>query len=638
MEEQTKSAILVITSEHVDLLLHHWSHMFDKDYCHELMSKLEERVQSFYVDLLTESKEKEQVIKDDISALQAEASDLMRLLHKNVDIGEMPMGMPLVVWDQKLDHSIEHLREELRVHRAEICELLLQQEMLCEELGELPLPLLADPLPKPEEKAAFCKHLDHLRALRTRRMEELFQLRSKIKEDMKLLEIRVHTAAEEHLLSQANQSLTPDVFAKLRSMQKLFAEQMAELREAIDNTREKIHVLWERLPESDEFAMRRVCEAKEYTQRTYDVLREELHRCQELRRKNMKCLIDQLREEIQKWWELTLKSHQERKRFANFYNDCYNEDLLELHELELDDLKSFYNSNREIFELFSSRAEIWARMEALEAKTNDPNRYNNRGGQLLKEERERKAISSKLPKIEQQITELVKAYELRTQTPFLVHGEDILERMANDWERLRLVKEQSSARKNTVTTPSTRGKMLPPAAPGSTTARTPMSLKKMSTMSSSTMSLRKTPSNWKLASLTGSAAKTTGNLHKRKFPDSSSSAKALTPNAKRSLMKTFKASQELRKSYRSPVVIQQKVIKPQIKKVHLLENTLRRSSGLGRRSHGAPSKKVRARLPVHGFRVQTSASDESDATYDSFEKSIEPAARSSVLPQTKKAF
>ncbi|EDV92171.1 GH24767 [Drosophila grimshawi] len=604
--------------------------MFDKDYCHKLMSKLEERVQSFYVDLLTESKEKEQAIKDGISALQAEASDLMRLLHKNVDIVEMPMGMPLVVWDQKLDHSIEHLREELRVHRAEICELLLQQEMLCEELGELPLPLLADPLPKPEERAAFCKHLDHLRALRTRRMEELFQLRSTIKEDMKLLEIRVHTAAEEHLLSQANQSLTPDVFAKLRSMQKLFAEQMAELREAIDNTREKIHVLWERLPESDEFATRRVCEAKEYTQRTYDVLREELHRCQELRRKNMKCLIDQLREEIQKWWELTLKSHQERKRFANFYNDCYNEDLLELHELELDDLKSFYNSNREIFELFSSRAEIWARMEALEAKTNDPNRYNNRGGQLLKEERERKAISSKLPKIEQQITELVKAYELRTQSPFLVHGEDILERMANDWERLRQVKEQqSSTRKNTVTTSSIHRKMLPPAAPGSTVSRTP--LKDMSAMSSSTMSLRTTPSNWKLASMKGPTAKTTGNLHKRKISNSDNFDREETANAKRSLIRTLnsvKASPKLRKPIQRLAVGQQTARSQ--KKVHILENTMRRSAGVGRRSLSSKHRRHKLVPPV--IQVQEASSSEDEDEVQKY-KHFEPPARSSELPK-----
>ncbi|EDW65880.1 protein regulator of cytokinesis 1 [Drosophila virilis] len=653
MTEQTqKSDILAVTSDHVDRLFSKWSYMFDEEYCLILKSKLGDRVKNFYSDLLTESNEKEQLIKDEISGLQAEAADLRRLLHRNLEIGEKPEDMPLDVWLQKLDKSIEHLREELRIRRAEICELLLQQDQLCEELGELPLPLLADPLPKPEEMSSFCKHLEHLRAERTRRLEELFQLRSQIKQDMRLLGIRPDTAAEEHLLSQANQSLTPNIFEKLRFMQKEFAAQVLELRERIDDMREKIHVLWERLQESDEFAMRRVREAEEYTQATYDVLKEELQRCQELRRQNLKTFIEQLRVEIQKWWDLTLKSQQERKRFSNFYNEWYNEDLLELHELELDDLKSFYNSNKEIFELFASRAEFWARMEALEAKANEPNRFNNRGGQLLKEERERKAIGTKLPKIEQQITELVQAYEMRHKSPFLVHGENILEHMANDWVRLRQAKElQSSARKQGGTASSTQGKMLPPAAPGSMAPRTPLSLRNTSALSASTMSLRKTPSNIKMSSMTGSAAKTTGNLHKRKLPPSGNGGKVLTPNAKRNLMKTLsslKASPALRMSVPRPVAVTQKTLKTHIRKVRVLETTLRRSSGLGRRSMSHTAKRERTKLPPPDIYVEPPSSDDNDEnlvveiahddTYNTFEKSIEPAARSSILPKEVGSF
>ncbi|XP_034489936.1 protein regulator of cytokinesis 1-like [Drosophila innubila] len=568
----TKSAILETTSKHFDQLHIKWSHMFDTDYCLELMHKLEERVRHFYIDLLTESDEKERSIRDGISALREEASEVRRLLHKSVDIGEMPEDMPLTVWQQRLVESIEHLREELRERRAEICELLLQQEELCEELGELPLPLLADPLPKPQEMLVFSEHLTRLRAERTRRLEELFQLRSQIKQDMKVLELTPQTAADEQLLSQANQSLTPDIFKSLRCMQQRFAAQVVELHERVDDMRQKIHVLWERLQETDEFAMRRVREATKYTQRTYDVLNEELQRCQQLRSQNLKMFIEQLRLEIRKWWDLTLKSQQERKRFSNYYDDWYNEDLLELHELELDDLKSFYSENREIFELFASRAEFWARMEALEAKANEPNRFNNRGGQLLKEERERKAIGSKLPKIERQITELVQAYELRTGSPFLVHGENILEHMASEWVRLHQAKEQqNSARKHVVTTPSGTGKMLPPAP---TAPRTPLSQRNVSAMSAFTMYLPEAPSNWQLTSMTKSAAKTTGNLYKRKR-QSESNSKVETPKAKRSLTRTLnslKASPVMRKPSQRLLVKRQKLTKSPLWKVRVLKD------------------------------------------------------------------
>ncbi|KAH8411490.1 hypothetical protein KR215_005366, partial [Drosophila sulfurigaster] len=615
---RAKAAMLAATSKNFDILDKKWSQMFDKEYCQELILKLEERVRNFYMDLLTESDEKEKYILDSIDALKVEASEITRLMHRNVDIGEKPEDMPLIVWEQKLDKSIEHLREELRARRNEICELLLQQEELCEELGEQPLPLLADPLPKPQEMCAFEKHLERLRAERTRRIEELFKLRSEIKADMKVLQLLPLTAEDERLLSQANQCLTPKMLEKLRVMRAEMAAQVVELRERIDDMREKVEVLWERLQETDEVTMQRVREATKYSQRTYDVLSAELQRCQKLRRQNLKTFIEQLRLEISKWWDLTLKSEQERKRFSNYYNDWYNEDLLELHELELDDLKSFYNDNKEIFELFASRAEIWTRMVALEAKANEPNRFNNRGGQLLKEERERKAISSKLPKIEQQISELVQAYELRTRSPFLVHGENILEHMANEWVHLRQAKEQqSSARKQQVTST----KMLPPVPP-----RTPLGHKNMSALSASTQSLRNTPSNWKLASISNSASKTTGNLHKRKLPNGDANSKQETPHAKRNLLKALTpmkkaaghhiSNQHLltTPSSRQQQQLQttQKAGKSPMKKVRVLKDTMRRSSGMGRRSVGHATKKTRNKATIPEIRIRPPSGDEND--------------------------
>ncbi|KAH8279037.1 hypothetical protein KR044_009230, partial [Drosophila immigrans] len=621
---QVKAAILASTSQDIDDLIRKWSQMFDTEYCQELMLKLEERVRTFYIDLLSESDEKEKCMLESIGALKAEAAEITRLLHKGVDVGEKPEEMSLVVWEQTLDKSIEALREELRARRDEICELLLQQEELCEELGEQPLPLLADPLPKAEEIGAFGQHLERLRAERTRRMEELFQLRTQIKADMKVLELYPHPA-DERLLSQANQCLTPTMLEKLRVMRAEMGAQVVELQERIDEMRQKIEVLWERLQEEDEVAMRRVRNASsEYNQRTYEMLRAELERCQKLRKQHMKTFIEQVRVEISKWWDLTLKSEQERKRFSNYHNDWYNEDLLELHELELDDLKGFYNGNKEIFELFASRADLWARMEALEAKANEPNRFNNRGGQLLKEERERKAISSKLPKIELQITELVQAYELRTRSPFLVHGENILEHMANDWERLRQAKEQqSSARKQQVTTSTTGGKMMPPPAPGAA-PRTPLGQRNMSALSASTHSLRKTPSNWKLASVSNSAAKTTGNLHKRKLPTGDGSSRQEAPHAKRNLMKTLtsiKASPAVQKK-----TSQQRVAKSPMKKMHVMKETMRRSSGMGRRSVGGHCmKKGREKSTIPEIQIMAPSEDENDGfvtddndTYDSF--------------------
>ncbi|XP_017045800.1 protein regulator of cytokinesis 1 [Drosophila ficusphila] len=629
-----KAQILEMTGAHVDQLHAMWSHLFEPKTCDEFLLRLKDHAHSFFTDLLNESREKQQAILGDIAALRAEATDLTRLLHESVDMGERPDDMPLVIWQLKLDKSIEHLREELGRRRAEICELLLQQEQLCEELGELPKPLLADPLPLPEEMDAFRDRLEQLRHQRVLRIKEMDELRQSIKHDMKLLECLPQTDTEERLLNQVDHCLTPETFERLRHMQKNFADQVKELRERIDDMRDKIHVLWERLQEADEYAMRRVRESTSYTQRTYDILREELQRCQALRRQNLKTFIEQLRIEIKEWWDLTLKSQQERKRFSNYYNDWYNEDLLELHELELDDLKTFYNKNKEIFDLYESRAELWSRMEALEAKASEPNRFNNRGGQLLKEEKERKAITSKLPKIEQQITELVQAYEAQENTPFLVHGENILERMAADWERHRQAKLLSSARKKA---PASASKIMPPPAPGSTAPRTPRTLRNMSTFSSSTMSLRKTPSQQHLRPM--NITKSTGNLHKRLNPSALQTGPK-TPNAKRSLMNTLnsmKASPAQRLLTASQKQNQLKATKSPLKRVRVLDNTLRRSGGMGRRSVGTRScKKPRTKStdqePPSDTDYTTDENNEQNGvSYEEFQ----PTSRSSMLPRQR---
>lgn len=150
-----KTKILELTSQHVDHLHELWSHMFEPKTCEEFLVRLKDHADSFYTDLLNESLEKQQCIQKEIASLRAEASTLTRLLHEPMDVGDRPNDMPLVLWQLKLDESIEHLRDGLAKRRAEISDLLQKQEHLCKELGEEPLPLLDDPLPTPEEMDYF---------------------------------------------------------------------------------------------------------------------------------------------------------------------------------------------------------------------------------------------------------------------------------------------------------------------------------------------------------------------------------------------------------------------------------------------------------------------------------------------------
>lgn len=147
---------------------------------------------------------------------------------------------------------------------------------------------------------------------------------------------------------------------------------------------------------------------------------EEIKVCKALRMENIALFVNKIRAEIEELWDACRMSDDERRQFRAFYSTIFNEDLLTLHELEVKSLQRRLNANRcafnhslftfffihqglfqtnffryncrEIFELLEECDQLKEKMKELEERSKDPNRFNNRRGQLLKEEKERKII------------------------------------------------------------------------------------------------------------------------------------------------------------------------------------------------------------------------------------------------------
>lgn len=104
--------------------------------------------------------------------------------------------------------------------------------------------------------------------------------------------------------------------------------------------------------------------------------------------------------------------------------------------------------------MFISRNQWWEKKKALEAKQNEPNRYNNRGGQLLKEEKERKQTDIEIPKIEKRIKALAEEFQRQNDRPFTINGVCIMEMIDQAWESYRSSKELLKSARKGVATPS----------------------------------------------------------------------------------------------------------------------------------------------------------------------------------------
>ncbi|CAL4247342.1 unnamed protein product, partial [Meganyctiphanes norvegica] len=121
----------------------------------------------------------------------------------------------------------------------------------------------------------------------------------------------------------------------------------------------------------------------------------------------------------------------------------YSESVLDAHDAEVQRLRDYYSENEHIFKKIKLHQELWNRLNNLEEHANDPNRlFGNRGGSLLEEEKERKVLQKKLPKVQHEITELLLAWEGVHKRPFLVMGQPLEEFITSQWEERNELKLQ----------------------------------------------------------------------------------------------------------------------------------------------------------------------------------------------------
>lgn len=504
-----------------------WSEIFDEQICRDHMSRLPEHIQTFFDEVYEESENRKRRILEAIESLRQEANNLRRLLNEEELTDIQQSGMPLHLVQIALDRSLEKMRDKLKTRHELIDEYLFEQETLCEELGEPLRELPKDPLPSEAEMSEFRTYLDNLRAEKLQRFDEIAAMRREIKIWMNQLEIVPQSDRQQELINARNFPPSRLNITALRHLHELVQSQFNDLKENIDKVRDKLQNLWTYLKVSPT-CLKRFSKYNDYTQTTYDKLFAELDRCETLRRENIQAYVDRTRVEIIHWWDKCLKSEEERSRFSTFKSDVYNEDLLTLHEMELNDLKDFYRNNESIFQLVEQRKEMFDKMLILEQKSTDPSRYNNRGGKLLEEEKERKRIAIQLPKIENRLLEACKRYEEENQRKFTIFGEHIEDMIRAQWEKREEGKALNScARKKANQTPGSK------PASTSKTPKTTESISKHASISNRTKPATLGAENTLKISAgkTLSASKLTVNMLKRKMPSPKSGP------AKRSLLK-----------------------------------------------------------------------------------------------------
>lgn len=171
----------------------------------------------------------------------------------------------------------------------------------------------------------------------------------------------------------------------------------------------------------------------------------EIERYVELKKQNIGKFIEKIREELILEYERCFIPDKQQDQFfalSTVSGEC-NEELLELYEREVERMKKYYEDNREILAKFQEFQQLWKKLIDFELKSNDPNRFYNRGCKLLDEEKDRKRLQRALPKVENDLKTLNDAYAQRNNgTRFKVFDTNLEEFIAGCWDELNNAKEE----------------------------------------------------------------------------------------------------------------------------------------------------------------------------------------------------
>lgn len=133
----------------------------------------------FFIELL----EKAQNLKTALRDTQFEL-----FLNKNNE-------MPLVEYKEKLEQDLSELHQMYATKKVVIDECLLEQKVLCEELGEEPRGLSSNPLATETEIAEFKSYLAELEHEKIRRINEIANLQQTIQELCNEMGISINESA-----------------------------------------------------------------------------------------------------------------------------------------------------------------------------------------------------------------------------------------------------------------------------------------------------------------------------------------------------------------------------------------------------------------------------------------------------------
>ncbi|XP_066184214.1 protein regulator of cytokinesis 1 isoform X2 [Sylvia atricapilla] len=400
-------------------------------------------------------------------------------LCKDLQLGslEIEEDCTILQMEKNLRTHVEVLQKEKRERKQELKALQEQDQELCDILCTDLFSIDTESVPSPEDLDRYRRHVASLNTLKEQRWEEFVTSKSQIVLLMEELDHTPDTSFEQDVVCEDEEGfcLSEDNMVALQNLLQQLEGRRA-LNEAVcSELRARIVALWERLQipqEERESSAMHLAGSRVKTRRA---LQQEVDRLEELKLQNMKSVIQAIRAELTDYWDKCFYSQEQRESFSPFYDEDYTETLLELHDAEVGKMKIYYETHKDLFEAVQKWEQNWKLFLELESKANDPSRFNNRGGNLLKEEKQRAKLQKTLSRLQEELERKVQAWEQEFKAAFLVKGQQFMEYVSEQRQLYHLEKEKQKQERHLKKSQEMESEMLYGSTP-----RTPIKRRMLS--------------------------------------------------------------------------------------------------------------------------------------------------------------
>ncbi|GIY28538.1 protein regulator of cytokinesis 1 [Caerostris darwini] len=405
-------------------------------------------VQNLLKDILEEETEFCNDIKGRIESYQMKIQELSKALSVTAkEIDEISLIKKKEILRQELDNlsKLKHKRlkeyRDLRSIELQYCRILNIKEHQLSSNTEVP---------SENDLSELEQHIAMLKDEKERRHKRFCMAKKELTTIWETTEFTPETSLEKEILSEKEiSSLSNETFKALEELINKVKRKKAELEAEKKVLMKKLTTLWERLKVDEIKRVEFLSKHVDYRLSTIKSIHHEIEKCEKIKRENIKMFIASLRQELLQLWKKCYISDSIQQGFQYYSTTEMTDEVLEAHEEEVEKWKKYYEEVQHIIKKIEKRQELWELMIVFEGKAADKNRFKNRKGNLLQEERERKKLQKDLPNLENNIFEDIEAYEREKGRPFLYFGVDYRAFVTNQWtERLNQKENEKIERHN----------------------------------------------------------------------------------------------------------------------------------------------------------------------------------------------